>query len=156
MPGLFQKLVKGLGLPRADGRTGQSSSPASSPPAACPTRPLPQVPWPGTPNAASARTTPCLVNVPVLQLFPGPRGLAEEGEAGLDGGIKLETTRGNAVRKAIPPMPVGHGAHDGLQRDPVKRIVGMMPGAWVHDGEALFQSQALAASGGGAAGAGGH
>ena len=66
-----------------------------------------------------------LGDVPRLKALSGPRGLAQESEAGLDAGIELEAAHGNAVGHLSPTMPVKKSANDGFKLHTVKRITGM-------------------------------
>ena len=67
-----------------------------------------------------------LANVPVLDFFARPRGLAQKREAGFHRGIELKAPDGNAPPHLIPAMALNQLVDDGFQSDAVQRITGMV------------------------------
>jgi hypothetical protein len=66
-----------------------------------------------------------VIHIPIFQLLPRPRSLAQEGEARGDCRIEHETADRDLLSHALPAMP-GHGrTQDRFQGDPMQGIVGM-------------------------------
>ena len=69
-----------------------------------------------------------LPDEPVFHPLTHPRRFAQEHEAGLDRGIELETTDGNAPPHLAPAMPLDKLVDNLLQRYAVQRIARMGSG----------------------------
>lgn len=83
---------------------------------------LPLNPQLSTPHP-SLNPFPQVIQIPRFDLLPGPRGFAQEGQAGFDARIVGEAADADPRTQHFPAVTFHQGGQDFLQAQAVERIV---------------------------------
>ena len=78
-----------------------------------------------TPQLSRWRSSPLIAHIPVLDLLPGPGRPPQEGQAGLDGRIKLEAANRDTVPHLLPAVFLHQVSDNLFQLHAVEGIIGM-------------------------------